>query len=192
MSRFVSIFLPHLPIERLKRERAASHTAPLEDDRPLALVGNAERGLVLSAVNAASLCEGLFPGLGLADARAICPGLLTLPAAPKQDRDALLDLARWASCRYSPKLNEDGDDGLWLDITGVPHLFGGEQALLADMAGRLARAGFTARLALAETLGARTRSPATRVALRSSSLTARSKPRSRPFPSRPCGSSPRS
>jgi len=79
---------------------------------------------------------------------------LTLPAAPKQDQDALLDLARWASCRYSPSLNEDGDDGLWLDITGVPHLFGGEQALLADLAGRLARAGFTARLALAETLGA--------------------------------------
>ena len=152
MSRFVSIFLPHLPIERLKRERTASD-APLEDDRPLALVGNEERGLVLSAVNAASLGQGLFPGLGLADARAICPALLTLPAAPSKDQDALLDLARWASCRYSPTLNADGNDGLWLDITGVPHLFGGEQAILADMGARLARAGFTARLALAETLG---------------------------------------
>ncbi|MGZ5917417.1 MAG: Y-family DNA polymerase, partial [Methyloceanibacter sp.] len=152
MSRFVSIFLPHLPIERLKRERTASD-APLEDDRPLALVGNEERGLVLTAINAASLGQGLFPGLGLADARAICPALLTLPAAPSKDQDALLDLARWASCRYSPTLNADGNDGLWLDITGVPHLFGGEQALLADMGARLARAGFTARLALAETLG---------------------------------------
>ena len=92
-------------------------------------------------------------GLGLADARAICPALLTLPAAPSKDQDALLDLARWASCRYSPTLNADGNDGLWLDITGVPHLFGGEQAILADMGARLARAGFTARLALAETLG---------------------------------------
>ena len=153
MSRFVSIFLPHLPIERLKRERAASHTAPLEDDRPLALVGNEARGLVLSAVNAASLDQGLYPGLGLADARAICPALITLPAAPAKDREALIDLARWASCRYSPTLNEDGDDGLWLDIAGVSHLFGGEQALLADMGARLARTGFTARLALAETLG---------------------------------------
>ncbi len=63
MSRFVSIFLPHLPIERLKRERTASD-APLTDDRPLALVGNEERGLVLTAVNAASLGQGLFPGLG--------------------------------------------------------------------------------------------------------------------------------
>src|SRR6185369_9075191 len=62
MSRFVSIFLPHLPIERLQRES----DAPLEDDRPLALVGNAERGLILTAVNAASLGQDLFPGLGLA------------------------------------------------------------------------------------------------------------------------------
>jgi protein ImuB len=153
MSRFVSIFLPHLPIERLKQKRAASGAAPLADDRPLALVGNEERGLVLTAVNAASVSQGLFPGLGLADARAICPHLLTLPAAPKKDREALLDLARWASCRYSPTLNADGDDGLWLEVSGVPHLFGGEQALLADLGRRLTRLGFIARLALAETLG---------------------------------------
>jgi protein ImuB len=153
MSRFVSIFLPHLPLERLKRERAASGTAPLADDRPFGLVGNEERGLVLTAVNAASVNQGLFPGLGLADARAICPYLLILPAAPHKDRETLLGLARWASCRYSPTLNADGDDGLWLEVSGVPHLFGGEQALLADMKRRLSRLGFTARLALAETCG---------------------------------------
>jgi protein ImuB len=153
MSRFVSIFLPHLPIERLKQERAANGAAPLADDRPLALVGNEERGLVLTAVNAASVSQGLFPGFGLADARAVCPHLLTLPAAPKKDHAALLDLARWAACRYSPTLNADGDDGLWLEVTGVPHLFGGEQALLADLGRRLTRLGFTARLALAETCG---------------------------------------
>jgi protein ImuB len=119
----------------------------------LALIGSEERGLVLAAVNAASLRQGLYPGLGLADARAICPHLLTLPAAPKKDEEALLDLARWASCRYSPTLNADGEDGLWLEVSGVPHLFGGERALLADLEQRLVRAGFTAKLALAETLG---------------------------------------
>jgi protein ImuB len=158
MSRFVSIFLPHLPIERLKRERAESGAVPIPDtsvpaDRPFALVGSEERGLVLTAVNAESVRQGLAPGLGLADARAICPHLLTAPAAPKKDADALLTLASWASARYSPTLNFDGDDGLWLDVTGVPHLFGGAAALLADLGRRLARAGFTARLALAETLG---------------------------------------
>ncbi len=163
MSRFVSVFLPHLPIERLKQERAESGAAPRPDksvpdksvpaDRPFALVGSEERGLVLTAVNAASIRQDLAPGLGLADARAICPALLTAPASPKKDEDALLDLASWASARYSPTLNSDGDDGLWLDVTGIPHLFGGEAALLADLGRRLARAGLTARLALAETLG---------------------------------------
>ena len=153
MSRFVSVFLPHLPLERLNRERAASGGAPLPVDRPLALIGNEERGLFITALNEAGASEGLSAGLGLADARAICPRLLTLPASPKKDEAALRDLARWASCRYSPTLNLDGADGLWLDVSGVPHLFGGESALLADLARRFGRAGFTARLALAETLG---------------------------------------
>ncbi len=109
-------------------------------------------GSTLTAVNARALKEGLAPGLGLADARAICPRLLTAQAAPDKDADALLALARWSS-RYSPTLNTDGDDGLWLDITGVSHLFGGESALLADLEKRLARAGLTVRLGAAETLG---------------------------------------
>ena len=148
MSRMVSIFLPHLPLERLKRSGKA-----LPDDRPFALVGSEERGLLLTAVNAASADQGLIPGMGLADARAICPHLLTAPAEARKDAEALLALASWASVRYSPTLNVDGADGLWLDVTGVPHLFGGEAALLADLAERLARAGLTAQLALAETLG---------------------------------------
>jgi protein ImuB len=153
MSRFVSVFLPQLALERLSRERTASGGAPLPVDRPLALIGTEERGLIITALNEAGMRQGLSSGLGLADARAICPHLLTLPASPKKDEAALRDLARWASCRYSPTLNLDGADGLWLDVSGVPHLFGGENAFLADLARRLARAGFTAKLALAETLG---------------------------------------
>lgn len=148
MSRMVSIYLPHLPLERLKRAGKA-----LTDDRPFALVGSEERGLLLTAVNGASAAQGLIPGMGLADARAICPHLLTTPAEARKDADALLDLASWASLRYSPTLNVDGDDGLWLDVTGAAHLFGGEAELLADLEGRLVRADLTARLALAETLG---------------------------------------
>ena len=152
MSRIVSVWLPHLAIERLKRERAASGGTAIPDNRPFALVGSDARGLKLTAVNARSLRDGLLPGVSLADARAICPHLLTAPAAPGKDADALLALARWSS-RYSPTLNADGDDGLWLDITGVSHLFGGERALLADLTGRLARAGLTTQTGSAETLG---------------------------------------
>jgi protein ImuB len=145
----VSIWLPHLPIERLKREKKGK---PFPVDRPFALIGSEERGLVLTALDAAAMNAGLIPGLGLADARAICPHLLTAPAVPEKDAASLLALARWSS-RYSPSLNVDGADGLWLDVTGILHLFGGARALLADMETRFARLGFSARPALAENLG---------------------------------------
>jgi protein ImuB len=146
------MWLPHLAIERLNRERVASGGTPQPDDRPFALVASDSRGLKLTAVSTRSVRDGLAPGLRLADARAICPHLLTAPADPDKDAGALLALARWSN-RYSPTLNVDGDDGLWLDITGVSHLFGGEHALLADLATRLTRACLTARLGSAETLG---------------------------------------
>ena len=149
MSRMVSVWLPALPIERLKLMRNGT---PFPVDRPFALVGSEDRGLLLTALNADALREGLSPGIGLADARAICPHLLTTPAAPDKDAACLLALARWSG-RYSPSLNVDGDDGLWLDVSGVPHLFGGARALLDDMARRFAKLGFSARIALAETLG---------------------------------------
>lgn len=149
MSRMVSVWLPALPIERLKRMRNGK---PFPVDRPFALVGSEDRGLLLTALNAAALSAGLSPGLGLADARAICPQLATAAAAPEKDAVCLLALARWSG-RYSPSLNVDGDDGLWLDVSGVPHLFGGARALLDDMAMRFARLGFNARIALAEALG---------------------------------------
>ena len=89
MSRFVSVFLPHLPLERLNREKTANSGAPLPVDRPLALIGNEERGLFVTALNQAGAGAGLSAGLCLADARAICPRLLTLPASPKKDEAAL-------------------------------------------------------------------------------------------------------
>ena len=131
--------------------------------------------------------------MGLADARAICPHLLTAPAEARKDAEALLALASWASLRYSPTLNVDGDDGLWLDVTGVAHLFGGEAALLADLEGRLARAGLTAQLALAETLGGA--HALARFARSSPIIVPARKDRagaSQPSRSRRCGSSPRS
>jgi protein ImuB len=157
MSRIVSVFLPQLPIERLKRERGKTGPTPIKDKsifdrRPFALVGTEASGLVLTAINAKAEGNGIHPGLGLADARAICPHLLTLPSAPDRDAATLRALARYC-VRYSPTLNTYGADGLWLDITRVPHLFGGEAELLADLAQVFHSLGFSAQLGLAPTLG---------------------------------------
>lgn len=56
--------------------------------------------------------------------------------------------------RFSPAVALDGLDGLFLDIEGVAHLWGGEAAMLDDLLVRLARWGAPARGAIADTPGA--------------------------------------
>jgi protein ImuB len=125
---------------------------------PFALVESGPRGLTLTAVDEHARAQGLQSGLPLADARAAVPGLLTRPAERARDLAALEALAVWCG-RYGPHRNLEGwdgepPDGLWVDVTGVPHLFGGETELVRDLAARLARLGLTARIGLADTPGA--------------------------------------
>jgi protein ImuB len=146
MRRFASVWLPAWPIERMRR--ADPDAVP--DDRPLALVEAGARGIVVVAVNLLARGEGIRPGQSLADARAIFPGLLTRKIERDKDQAALVALARWSG-RYGPARNSDGDKGLWIDVTGVPHLFGGEHHLMRDLAGRLRAFGLTVRAGLADT-----------------------------------------
>lgn len=107
----------------------------------------------MTAANEAARAASVYPGMALADARAILPALASRPAEPEADAAALGALAEWC-IRYTPWTNVDGDDGLWLDITGCAHLFGGEDVLLADLDRRLGAIGLAHRLGLAETPGA--------------------------------------
>ncbi|MEO1720336.1 MAG: DNA polymerase Y family protein, partial [Pseudomonadota bacterium] len=111
------------------------------------------RGRVVTAVNGAGRRAGVQPEMTLADARAVCPGLVSELHDTERDRQVLQDLAFWLG-RYGPRRNYDGSDGLWVETTGVDHLFGGEADMLADLIMRCARAGLTARAGLAETHGA--------------------------------------
>lgn len=120
---------------------------------PFALVSSGAHGLRLSALNASALAEGLRIGQPLNDARAAWPALITRAAEPGRDRAALIGLARWCG-RYGPGRNRYGADGIWIDSTGVAHLYGGEQPLLDDLVGRLGRLRITARAAMADTFGA--------------------------------------
>ena len=47
--------------------------------------------------------------------------------------------------------NPNAPDGLFLDISGVSHLWGGEAELMADFRARLAGNGLPFRLAVADT-----------------------------------------
>ena len=99
------------------------------------------------------MAQGLSRGTSLADARAIFPDLATRPADLAAEAAALASLRRWAS-RYAPMVASDGSDGLMAEISGVPHLFGGEADLRDDLQARLERAGLVATSAIAGTRGA--------------------------------------
>ena len=121
--------------------------------QPFGLIESGAHGVAIVAVNEAAAHLGIEAGTSLTDARAAHPTLLSRPAEPEKDRIALLKLARWAG-RYGPNRHIDGSDGLWIDITGVAHLFGGEENLLDDMTQHLMSFGVAVQAGLADTLGA--------------------------------------
>ena len=129
---------------------------------PLVLVEQSVRGARIAATNEAARMAGACVGKMLSDARAACPFINVEKTTPEADATMLKRLALWAS-RYSPivALDESAapdeivpDFGLLIDITGCDHLFGGEQAMMADIKNRLLKTGFTAQLATAPTIGA--------------------------------------
>ncbi|MFT4252633.1 MAG: DNA polymerase Y family protein, partial [Caulobacter sp.] len=120
---------------------------------PFALLVSERGTRRLAAVDDAALALGLSAGQKAADALALVPQLATAEHDPEADRRALEGLCDWC-VRFSPAVAVDGDDGLLLDITGTDHLWGGEDAMLADLLDRLARWGVPARGAIADTAGA--------------------------------------
>lgn len=150
--RIASVFLPSLPVERWwNLQRRTGRAVP--DDAAVVLSADGPHGPVVHDLNDAARSAGVRRGARVVDMRALCPALQVVPANPAEDAAALARLMFWAR-RWGPFSATDGDDGLVIDTTGVAHLFGGEEALLADMQTRLARAGLTARVALAPTWGA--------------------------------------
>jgi len=165
MRRIVSVWLIDWPVtvwaNGAGRASPPEHAVGTHDGPPFALIARTARGAVLHALNAAARAAGLSAGQTQADARAILPSLICRPADLAADRAALERLGVWAE-RWSPAVvvdsvqegGQEGMEGLFLDVTGAGHLFGGEAALLAGMETRLAQAGARARLALAPTPGA--------------------------------------
>ena len=105
------------------------------------------------AVSRAAQTQGLRPAMPLASAMAQLPGAVVAPHDPEGDRRLLEALAERCGL-YSPWTSVDAPSGLWLDVAGCGHLFGGEMALLEQLTGRLRSLGFSTRAALASTPGA--------------------------------------
>ena len=114
---------------------------------PLVLADRVKNAMRLVALDEVASGLGLKPGQGVAEARAMCPGLDVVDADPTADKAFLSGLADWCD-RYTPLVALDGNHGLYLDITGCAHLFGGEKALLDDILTRLFHLGVDVRAAI--------------------------------------------
>lgn len=171
--RVVSLWFPRFATDRCRRklhqnlrqqdsrgkkpgaQEPASNTV---SPTPLVLAAPEGGAIRLAAVTLEARKAGLFPGQTLADARALTPEVAVHDHDPGGDAAAMDALADWCR-RYTPwsapsGLETGGAAGLWLDVSGCAHLFGGETAMLEDLTGRLARVGYTTRAGLADTTGA--------------------------------------
>ena len=167
--QIIYVWFPYLAAERLRR------TGVIGAEQTLVLTSKYQGADYINAICWRAHHRGLQVGMRLADARALCPDLVSRDFDPAKDADDLRHLALWAR-RYCPLTAPDcgvggtiqggtiqggtaldgiafDGGGIWLDVAGAAHLYGGVRALLADMLRRLRRAGLRAKLAIAPTCG---------------------------------------
>lgn len=122
--------------------------------RPTILIERVGQRDIVTAACPIALELGLRPGMAAAHARALVSDLEVRDAERENDRALLDRLALHAVGRWTPTACVAAPDGLWLDLTGTTHLFGGEHRFCRRLLGFLHRLGFTARIAIAGTAGA--------------------------------------
>ena len=144
--RFVSIWFQHLTTDWMIRQQPELKDVVFVFAAP-------ERGrMVVKAVSAAAHEKGIQPGMVAADCRTILPSLQVFDDKPERANKLQYALAEWCM-RFAPAVAIDGADGLMLDVSGCPHLWGGERQYLKDIITRLRSFGYHVQVAIADTIG---------------------------------------
>ncbi len=155
-------------MQRLVREQ------PERADSAIVLYDqDARYGQRVKACSAAAWEQAVRPGMPLAEAQT----LLAEDTSPKRergtelkkevrplvvcydarrDRETLVELAEWCE-QFSPIVGldqADEPDSLLLDVSGLAHLFGGEETLAQTVVMGCRQQGLTVRVAIADTTGA--------------------------------------
>ena len=125
---------------------AASHLAV-----PLVTVQKVGSRVEVAAACPVAHALGITPGMALTQVRAANPGIAVRDADPAGDRAALDRLATMLAQRWSPCVSISDADGLFIDLTGVSHLHGGERRMAARIVRLLHRLGYAARVGVADT-----------------------------------------
>jgi protein ImuB len=121
---------------------------------PLVTAHRVGQKIEIAAVSPEAAVLGLTRDMALTHARMLVSALDVRDSDPAADQAMLQRLALLAARRWTPGAAVSGEDGLWLEIGAVAHLFGGEERMCARVLRFCARLGFSARIAVAATPGA--------------------------------------
>ena len=150
MPRVMCIWFPKWPIQRLRSERPE-----LDRSELVLFAGEVQRPIVTECTPKAEH-HGVRIGQPLAEAKALLPRAVFLPADDDADSSALRQLA--IECqRFSPLVGlEEGPQpaSLLCNVEGCTHLWGGEDRFLHHVRGYWIHRGYRIQLALACSPGA--------------------------------------
>ncbi|MEZ6097008.1 MAG: DNA polymerase Y family protein [Pirellulaceae bacterium] len=159
MKRVACIHFPNWPIQRL----VTTHPE-LRFQRIVLLEQHPQRGQIVTGVSPKAQQAGVRIGIPVTEAKSLlrrnrdsaASAFHVLPQEPKVDRAALEDLARELDA-FSPLIgtdNQPAPDSLMLDLSGLAHLFNGEENLLQQLRQHLLERNYVPQIALANTVGA--------------------------------------
>jgi len=104
----------------------------------------------IAALDARASKCGLHVGQPLANARAMIEPFDVVEADEAADAKLLNRIADWCD-RFTPFVAVDGPNGLFLDVTGVTHLFGNERAMMEAVLTAIKKQGFAVSSGMAGT-----------------------------------------
>jgi protein ImuB len=144
--RFVSIWFPYLVTDWHARKQ------PHLRNEVFVLKSTVRNRVVITAANALAKAQGIHENMMLADAKALYPSLHIMDDKPTLATQLGDRIAEWC-IRFTPAAAPDYPNGILLDASGCPHLWGSEEVYLADIIKRLSQRGYTIRAAMADTIG---------------------------------------
>ncbi len=146
-NRYVTIWFRSLKTDWLTRRYPGLRQAPFV----FAIQDHGRK--VITAANGLVMAQGACPGMTVEDARVFTPGLQVFDDRADLAPRLLKAIALWCS-RFSPAVAVDLPDGVILDATGCPHLWGGELAYVTRIGERFLQLGYDVSVAMSDTIGA--------------------------------------
>lgn len=144
--RYVAIWFRTLKTDWFCRRQPALR------EQPFVLTVNDHGRNIISEVNSVAGAQGIYRGMVLADARAIIPSLQVMDDDTGLAEKILKAWANWL-IRYTPVVAIDPPEGLLLDVSGCPHLWGGEEPYLLSLVSRIKAWGYDIRASISDTIG---------------------------------------